>query len=996
MHFLIDLELPRGLRLGIVAAAVILMIGFPAMAQEEPAEELTPEQQEAIAQAEQRSFEEEITVTGSLIPRPTLESMSPVSVMDPSEITYSGALRLEDVVKQMPQIFSTQNSTVSNGASGTTTVDLRNMGATRTLVLINGRRMAAGDAYEVSGDLNFIPAALIKRVDVLTGGASSVYGADAVTGVVNFVLDTDFEGVRGGISWNGYQHNNNNDFAARINQDAGYDYPTGSAMDGNQYDVNLAIGGKFGGDKGHASLYFDYRNVEALTKDKRDYTNCAIYADTTGPYCGGSGTIPNGRFISFDRDYNQLGDYTLDEATGNTLRDMTGSDWYNFAPLNYMQRPDEKWTAGGFANYEFNQYFDVYGEVMFMDDYTRGQIAPSGDFYNTTVINCDNPMMSPQQRDLLCTQAGYGLDEYANVTIGKRNVEGGPRIEIFRHTTWRLLAGLRGDLSDAWSYDLYAMYSENSTPHEFLNDLSIGRMTNALDVVGDPDDPSTWECRNGGVDGCVPWNLFSIGAVTQEALDYITSPLLQTSGTKTQMINGVLNGDLGEYGVKFPSATEAIQLAFGADYRQEALYAHPDHAWQIGDGSGQGGGTPRVDGSYNVTEAYVEALVPVIQDAKLAKDLSFELGYRYSDYTSTGGANTWKVQGAWAPSDLLKFRLGFARAVRAPNVQDLYAPQSLGLNGSVDPCAGTDPSLTLEQCLNTGVTAAQYGNILESPAGQYNTWDGGNPLLDQETADTLTAGIVITPPSVAGLSVALDYYDIQIEDGIQAPNADDVLMACATTADPYVCSLIHRDVAGTLWLFTSGYTVSIADNIGTLYGEGIDLNYSWLIGLGDAGFLNTSLTGTYMLANRLKTPLYDYDCVGYFGDQCQPYPTPEWRHLARISWETNFDMVFSLGWRYIDAVRNDDASDDTDMSTPGAAEYWAINGALEIGATNYFDLAWTWNFGEHYEIILGCQNILDEEPQMIADNTYWDYGTGFYGFYDPFGRTLHAAMHFNF
>ncbi len=251
MRGLNPLDRHRNLLIGFFVA--LLLVGLPVLAQEEPAQELTPEQKAAMEQAVQKSFEEEITVTGSLIPRPTLEAMSPVTTMDPEEITYSGVTRIEDIVTQMPQVFSAQNSTIANGASGTATVDLRNLGSVRTLVLINGRRIAPGDAWVTSADLNFIPSSLVKRVDVLTGGASSMYGADAVTGVVNFVLDTDFEGIRGGISWGGFQHDNNNATAQAMNEAAGFDYPTGSTLDGQQYNVNLAIGGKFADGKGHAS-----------------------------------------------------------------------------------------------------------------------------------------------------------------------------------------------------------------------------------------------------------------------------------------------------------------------------------------------------------------------------------------------------------------------------------------------------------------------------------------------------------------------------------------------------------------------------------------------------------------------------------------------------------------------------------------------------------------------------------------------------------------------
>jgi len=979
----------------LIGLVAIALVALPVMAQEEASDEM-------IEQAMERSFEGEVTVTGSLIPRADLTALSPVSILDPEEITYTGVTRVEDLMTQMPQVFQAQNSTISNGASGTATVQLRNLGSVRTLVLINGKRMPSGDAWSTAPDLNFVPAALIKRVDVLTGGASSTYGADAVAGVVNFVLDNDFEGVRASINWMGYQHDNSNSYAQAQNAEAGFNAPTGSSIDGQQYDVNVAIGGKFADGKGHGSFYVDYRNIEPVTKADRDYTNCAWARGPNGPVCSGSGTIPAGRFLVFDRDWNQIADYVLNDNS-NTLRDRAG-DVYNYGPLNYMQRPDEKWSAGGFVNYKFNDHFEAYGEVMFMDDYSDAQIAQSGNFGNTDQLNCDNPMLSDEQRQMLCTDAGFGSDEYANVIILRRSIETGPRTNILRHTSWRMVAGLRGDINDAWSYDIYGLYTEVSAPFEYIGDLSVSRMIDALDVVGDPDDPSTWACRSGN-DGCAPWNLFvnngnqiatdpSLG-VTQAAADYIALNMVLASGTKTQMVNGTINGDLEEYGIMFPTASEGVQIAVGTEYRKEWLYVHPDDNWENGNGSGQGGPTVRVDGEYSVKEAFVEALVPIVQDTPGFRDLSLELGYRYSDYSTAGGYSTYKGLAAWAPTEAFRFRVGFNRATRAPNVRELFTPQGLGLGGSDDPCAGSDPAFTFEQCARTGVTDTQYRHVLGNPADQYNTLGGGNPNLEPETADTFTLGLVITPPSIRGLQATIDYYDIQIDDTIGSLDADSIIITCLTTGDPTLCSLIHRDVAGTLWLTPDGYTETNNQNLGSLYSEGVDVSFNWLIGLGDMGFLNTQLLGTYTIASRYKDPLQDYDCVGLYGNICG-IPTPEWRHRVRVSWETNFNMVFTLGWRYNGSVMIDGASSDPDLAVPGDVESYKINGVYKNSEWNLFDLAWVWNISKSYQFVLGCNNIFDKEPPLGAGLNDNDYGPGFYGFYDPYGRTLHASMNFTF
>ncbi len=973
--------LERSFRAALVLAAAVAVIGAtaPALAQEE--------------QPAETKFKEEVEVTGTLIPRPTLDALSPVTTLEIEELSYRGLTRIEDLLMALPQIFAAQNSTIANGATGTATVDLRYLGSVRTLVLIDGQRMASGDAWETAPDLNFIPSALVKRVDVLTGGASSVYGADAVAGVVNFILDKDFEGFRGGIQFGGFQHDNNNEIAQAMNQARGFRAPEGSAWDGGALNANVALGGKFGDGKGHASAYLDYRKTSAVRKDRRDYTNCAPGQGANGPVCSGSSTIPLGRFIVFDKDWNFAGDYTLDQSgPGNTFRNRVATDVYNYAPHNFMQRPAEKYTGGGFVNYEWNQHFEAYANLMFMDDYTDAQIAPSGNFGNTDMINCDNPMLSEQQRAMLCTAHGYGPTDMANVLVLRRNVEGGPRVAQLRHTSFRMISGLKGEINDAWSYNVFGLHAEVRSPQAYANDLNVNRLQDALIVDGDPNDPSTWHCRSGNP-GCVPWNIFKIGGVTQAALDYLALPLVLESGTKTEMIGSRFTGDMKEYGWTLPTATEGIQLALGAEYRKEFLFVNPDLAYREGWGSGQGGPTVPVSGSYYVGEAFFEALVPLVQGASGARDLSLELGYRYSDYNTSGSHPTWKAQLGWSPTSDFKFRAGANRATRAANVRELFTPQGLGLGGSQDICAGPTPSATREQCARTGVSPSQYGNILPNPADQYNTLGGGNPDLTPEIADTLTAGFVITPSAVSGLSLAFDYFDIDIEDTIGSLAADDIINACANTGDPRLCRLIHRDVAGTLWLTPDGYTITTNQNIGTRTVQGLDANFSYLLPAGKSLF-SFNLIGSYLRSQVIDTGLFTYDCVGYFGNQCG-VPSPKWRHLSRIGWETG-DLSVSLGWRYLHAVTNDDGSPNPAIGNPGNVARLQKNDIYEIPAYHYVDLAASYKIGDVIRIIFGVNNIADKEPPLAPGMNINDYGPGFYGTYDPYGRYVHSALQFTF
>jgi len=983
------------------AVLILFAPGGTALAQEQEPE-LTPEQQEAVAQAEERSFEEEITVTGSMIPRPTLEAMSPVSVLEPEEITYRGITRLEDLLTTLPQVFVAQNSTITNGATGTATVDLRHLGQVRTLVLVNGRRLPVGDAFATVADLNFIPAALVKRVDVLTGGASSVYGADAIAGVVNFVLDTDFEGFRGGVEYGVYQHDNRNQLAQAINAAAGYDYPSGSVWGGGVVSANAALGGTFADGKGHASVYLDYRQTEAVTKDERDYTNCATAISPTGPVCEGSIAIPAGLFAAYNRDFTDGAYYVLDLPSGDQLRPPTDTDYYNYAPYNYMQRPDERWLGGGLVNYRFNPHVEGYAEVMLMDDYTEAQIAPSVDFQSTTVLNCDNPMLSEQERELLCTQWGYGEDEYANVLIYRRSVESGNRYDALRHTAWRLLAGARGEINEQWSYDVYGLHAEVQIPESYHNDLSVERMADALDVIGDPDDPSTWQCRSGN-EGCAPWNIFEAGGVTQEAVDYIRTSSHIQSRTQTEILDGKLNGDLEGWGWKLPAATEGIQVALGALYRKENLVIDPDEVARTGDAAGTGGiGTEPVDGSYSVAEAYLEGLIPVVQDSRGARDLSLELGYRFSDYNLAGSHPTWKAQLSYVPIEDLKLRGGVAHATRAPNVVELFTPQQM-VRALSDPCANDpltgDPpeGVSLEECVRTGLRPEQYGHLVGNPEG-INIIGGGNPSLDPETADTLTVGIVLTPHGAPGLSGAIDYYDIQMLETIGYLHAMDIFTACMSTGDPLVCGLIHRDAAGSLWLTPDGYVLRTNQNIGKQGSRGVDVNLSYLLPVGRAGILNLGLVGTYLLKNSVETPALAYDCAGYFGDQCGA-PNSWWRHRFVASWETTFDTVFSLGWRLIGPATNDDASPDPDLENledPDWIEALEASGVYEFHAYSYLDLSATYTFAKGIQLTAGINNIFDIEPPLGAGLVDVDYGAGYYGTYDPWGRFIFTSMRFTF
>jgi iron complex outermembrane recepter protein len=938
---------------------------------------------------------EAVQVTGTLIPRPTLEAMSPVTTLEVEELTYRGINRVEDLLTSLPQVFVAQNSSVSNGSTGTATVDLRYLGTNRTLVLIDGRRMSGGDAFSTAADLNFIPSALVKRVDVLTGGASSTYGADAVAGVVNFVLDRDFTGFRGGVEYSGYQHNNNDSVADAINAAKGYSVIKGNRWNDGPIDWNVAFGSKFADGKGHASFYLDYRKTNAITKDQRDYTNCSVATLTDPLACGGSSTWPSGRFIVSPKPGTNGvgGNYVLDPTTG-LLRARVASDVYNFAPENFMQRPDQRWAGGAFINYDLNKYMQIYGDVMFMDDTTDAQIAESGDFANTTQINCNNPLMNAAEVAAFCTNAGYSPTDIATVVLQKRNVEGGGRVSHLNHTDLRYTGGVKGTLNSVWAYDVYGLQATVRSPQSYSNDLNVTRIQNALIVDGTAANPV---CRNDTANGCVPWNVFQLGGVTPAALGYLALDEVLDSGTRTRVFNGTLKGDLKDYGIISPMASEAVKVALGGEYRQEYLFVRSDFPFENALGAGSGGPTQSVDGTYSVKEFFAEGLIPLVQDKPFVKDFSLEGGFRESDYSSTGTHATYKLQTSWAPVPDFKFRVGYNRATRSPNITELYTPQGIGLGGFADPCAGPTPAYSQAQCALSGVPAAQYGHVLDNPAGQYNTLSGGNPNLKPEVANTWTAGAVLTPRKfLPGFTFTLDFYNVQINETIGSLASNDIQTTCATTGQ--LCNLIHRDAFYTTWLQPTGYVITANANVGQLRSEGIDFTASYTRPVPhDLGAVSVNLIGTYLMKQYINTGLYSYDCVGYFGNTCG-VPTPKWRHLTRFSWETPWKVTLTAGWRFVGPVTEDSGNPNPALSNPTrfATLKDIGNMAAAIPSFNWLDLGVTWKLHKGVTFIAGVNNVFDREPPLGVGSNPNDYGTGFYGMYDGLGRYVHTGLQFTF
>ncbi len=926
---------------------------------------------------------DEIVVTGSRIQQTNLVTNSPVTQVGSDEISLQGTVRVEDMLRTLPQIYQNQGTGQSNGATGTATLNLRNLGDERTLVLVNGRRLPAGSPIQggIGADINQIPAALIDRVEVLTGGASATYGSDAVAGVVNFIMRDDFEGVQLDTQYSVYQHGNDDGGIQQIVTDAGYDVASSTETNGDTKDFSIIMGGNLDGGKGNVTGYLTYRDIKPVTQAVRDYSSCALNNDATG--CVGSSTIPQGRFLGIGNDEFDF------MVQGDQFVDRMGTT-FNFGPFNYFQRPDERWTGGMFAHYDVTDKIESYMSAMIMDDRTVSQIAPSGNFGHTTTLSCGNPLLSDQQFEAMCGQFGLTRDDVQDVLNLRRNVEGGNRQQDLRHTSIRSVFGFRGELSSVWSFDVSGQFSEVSMENTYLNDLSIARIQRALDAV---EDPATGEvvCSsvlNGTDPNCVPWNIFSEGGVTQEALDYLTLPLFARGTTDQTVLTGYVSADLGNYGFKMPGSSAGVAVVLGVEKRDEALDFNPDFGFRSGDGSGQGGATGAVSGGYDVTEFFLESNVPLVEDAPFAQQLGLDIGYRYSDYSTGVTTSTYGLRAGWTVNPTVKSRVSFQKAVRAANVQELFLPQGFNLfDIDPDPCGGpvtngmTEAGRTFEECARSGVTAEQFGNIQNNPAGQYNFLQGGNPNLEPEEADTFSVGIILTPEMIAGLTVSLDYYDIEITEGISNIAPDFILEQCLD-GNLDQCQFVNRNATrGDLWIGSdinsSGHVVALQNNLAIESVQGFDLVVDYKMDLGRNGTLNFNnvlgLITTWDQQEIAAAPVVD--CKGNWNASCG-FPTPDLQNNLRATWNTPWNVRASALWRHISEVKD-------------------IEGRVDLGAVNYFDLAGVYEFSEKLSARVGINNVLDEAPPIAggrAGPSVQGNGNIFPGMYDALGRYMFVGL----
>lgn len=961
---------------------------------------------------------ETIVVTGSRIPRPNLTAVSPVTVIGQAEAQLEGAILAEELLNNLPQVAPSQGAFISNGATGTATVNLRNLGPQRTLVLINGRRLGPGDPFTPVPDLNTIPNSLVKRVEVLTGGASSVYGSDAVSGVVNFILDTRLDGLRIDGQASVFQHKNRNGSGLREALEArGIPSPSGNVVDGGRQTINVAYGKGFFDDRAHVTLYAGYHQIAAVTQAARDYSACSATVRpeaNTILFCGGSfASYPGNVFTNFG---------PLQIGPDRTF--VRGVNRFNFGPWNYWQRPDRRYTAGGFADFDISAALQPYAEVMWMDDRSVSQIAPSANFGNTSTINCDNPLLSAQQRSRICVNGNFfgqnlffdrgnveiigqpipfvdpvtGATYFkANAFVLRRGVESGGRQEDLRHKTIRLVGGFKGEIARGVAYDASYVFGRNKLSSAYLNDFSVSRLTRALDVITDPATgrPACRSALTGEDPECVPWDIFALGAVTPEATAYLNRPSFSNGSVSEKVANVNSTINLDEWRVKSPWSDESPAINFGAEYRKDNLDYQPGELAQSGDLAGFPSEVVPISGLTEVKELFAEARIPLIA-GKLIEGLAFEGGYRQSWYRA--GEASFATSAYKLALDLtavrgLRLRASQQRAVRAPNIIELFYPPVTDVFFH-DPCEGASPQATQAQCALTGVLASQYGRIIPNQGFvDYNAIAGGNQDLQPELGTTRAIGVVLEPRFLRGFNFTLDWWNIRLDDAVSSVSGDTIIETCARTGDPVFCGRIHRDSNGTLWLSPDGFIDTKLLNIGSIEVRGIDIGVNYRHGLGRFGSATAEFLGTYLDKyvvdnGGLTEP---FECAGLFGGGCGN-PTPRWRHKARLTWESHSGISLSFHWRHTGSMK----LRIIPALAPSPGPF-----SSRMPARSFFDVAALFRIQRQYVLRIGVNNFFDTEPPILPSGegagapTFYN-GNTYPQWYDPLGRFFFAGFTVNF
>ncbi|REL32359.1 TonB-dependent receptor domain-containing protein [Thalassotalea euphylliae] len=934
-------KLTRAVRLAIAAGAATTAMAMPA----------------SVAFAEEAAEEgvERIQVTGSRIKRQELTAVTPIIEVDAQEFAISGNLNVEQKLAELPSTLPSFGPSSNNPGDGTATVDLRGLGTSRTLVMVNGRRWIPARQDGVV-DLNTIPASLIENVEIITGGASAVYGSDALGGVVNFNMKDDFEGV---------------EFSTL--------YDITDEGDAEKFNLDMTMGGNFADDRGNAVVYLGYSKREALFQGDRDFSSVALTESGDELVPGGSSGVPGTRIFGGPTlaDGTVLGTFG---PNGEGLPWVEPSSRFNYAPDNFLQLPQERYSASAFAHFYVTDEHRIYTEVSYIRNEVPQELAPTPAF-TTIEINPNSAFFSPEVQQAFLNSGELNDDGNFEAFIGRRMVENGSRQSIDTRDAFRILLGVDGYINDDWSYDVFYSRSMLDQTNLLNNDVSASRFIQAAltnDAGTECQDPSG---------GCVPINIFGAGNISQEAVDFVNVGASNVTNVTQEVFMANVAGTTPW---TLPGAQEPIGLVFGYEKRQDESSFRPDEFLASGDVLGFNAGEATV-GSYSSDEFFTEISIPVLSGKAFAEDLSLWGAARFADYSNIGNVESFAAAVNWAPTEWISTRIGYQQAVRAPNVSELFLGASNGFPGAVDPCSadGFQAGVTdVALCEATGVPAGLVGNF-EQANSQIEGSFGGNTELQEESSDTFTVGVVVQP--MDGLDFTIDYFSIEIEDAIASFGVNNTLNVCYNVAqdiNDVTCQNITRRTDGNVSLVKS-----LNENIGLIETSGIDFNITYNtefdFGLfGNGSSLNVQFRSTF-LDKFEQTPIAALPdqinkCDGYFGNTCGA-PRPEFQSNTRINWTTG-DLTLSALVRYIGETEDDQISEGT-----ATADELVVS---ELDSKIYLDLSAAYVVSDALKVNFGVKNILDEEPQLLGDSQ--QQANTFPEVYDVFGPRFFLSGTYTF
>jgi len=961
----------RKTKASLLASSVIFgsLVATPAMAQDT-----------GSADAEAQS-DERIIVTGSRIQRRNVETAAPVAVVDSEEFSLAGAVNVESVINTLPQVVPGITSFSNNPGNGTASVNLRGLGSTRTMVLVNGRRWMFYDTNQTV-DLNTIPQFLLDSVDVVTGGASAVYGSDALAGVVNFRL-RELDGA-----------------------ELGGQYSITDRGDGDRYQIHGAIGSDFADGRGNVTVFGEYYNRKEIFQGDRPFSNFALGGSPLQQL--GSSLPPETR-LRYDGDGDVTGtsfeannDLAIFGSPGSLRAYSTPGDLYNYAPVNYLQLPQERYMLGGYGSFQVTEALELYGELTYINNQVDAELAPTPILVNTT-LDIDSLVANgfidagteAEFRQLDGSETGADMnDGLVAVQVRRRLEEAGGRRNLDERNAFRIVAGVRGDITDYLNYDAYYLYARTRNANIQQGNASVSRFTAAINGTA-----------------ATQINIFGAGTLTPDMVDEFRIQAQNGDISELQVASAVLSGTFGDFAL---GAAEPVGFALGAEYREVNSRFIPDEFLASGDVAGFNAGQP-TQGGYNVNEIFAEVNVPFETESGMRLEISG--AGRYSDYSLATVGGVWAYAGGveFSPIEDITLRGQYQRAVRAPNVGELFQGTAIGFPGANDPCAGDGMSgngpiptgALLALCQANGVPAANIGNnAVLQPDGQIAALFGGNPNLTEETSDSWTFGVVLQPSMIPGLTVTADYFNIKVEDAISTISLQTALDLCFNTVQdlsaPQCLNFVGtRDAQGAF--SRANPPVLGGANIAAIEVSGIDLQIDYGIDLGfsllgnGASDLDLSFLGTWNETSNFaadqSNPADVDTCAGEFGLICGE-PTPSFKWTARANY-IDGPLTFSTRWRHISAV-----DDDDDTST---------NFVERVSAYDLIDLTLSYDFNEMFTFSVGVRNLFDTLPTtpefdangqvinntnslLMGDFNNADQSNTYPGTYDVLGRDWFASV----